>query len=231
MTEEERQAARAELISGLSLTRLIAELEGKAYRDLVENHMRQIGSGLPTTIAVHEGLVAQEETEGVLAIVADVTTQATEPSFWSIEAGEFLTSVSCHLNDAMFPRPADEAGVFNLFQLVTMKLADRARIDREFRRVMLSSHPDRPARSATSGTITKMLGIALSDYEAGRISKRQLLSIFQDAIDNGDILEEDNQLHAVAHVIPLVDAGLLRSSEHLKAFEGRMNKMAMDFLA
>jgi hypothetical protein len=36
--------------------------------------------------------------------------------------------------------------------------------------------------------ITKHLGIAIADADAGRITRRQLLEIFQDAIENGDIL-------------------------------------------
>jgi hypothetical protein len=231
MTEAERQTARSVLINGLSIRQLIAYLEGKSYRDLVDKHMHDIGLMLPATIAVHEDLIAPDERDGAVEILAKVANQASEPSFWSIDAGGFLTSVSCDLNDAVFPKPADEAGVFNLFQLVTAKLADRARVDKDFCRILLSSLSTHPARPAESGTITRMLGIAISDCDAGRISKGQLLSIFQGAINNGDILEEDNQLYVVAHVVPLVDAGLLRSSEHLKAFESRMNQMATDFLA
>jgi hypothetical protein len=39
--------------------------------------------------------------------------------------------------------------------------------------------------------ITKHLGIAIADADAGRITRRQLLEIFQDAIENGDILERE----------------------------------------
>ena len=35
--------------------------------------------------------------------------------------------------------------------------------------------------------ITKMLDIAVSDAQAERITVEQLLSIFQEAIDNGDV--------------------------------------------
>jgi hypothetical protein len=76
-----------------------------------------------------------------------------------------------------------------------------------------------------------MLGIAIADCDAGRISRGQLRSIFQDAIDNGDILDESNQMYVVASVLPLFRAGLLRPSDHLVVFEGRMNQMAAEFLA
>jgi len=70
--------------------------------------------------------------------------------------------------------------------------------------------------------ITKMLDVAINDCDAGRISSVQLASIFQEAIDNGDILEEQNEL-AVVLLMPLVDQGIVRSSEHLCEFEARMN--------
>jgi hypothetical protein len=71
--------------------------------------------------------------------------------------------------------------------------------------------------------ITKMLGIAISDYDNGRISAVQLLSIFQAAIDNGDILEPDNEFYVVANVQPLLDRGALRHSPHVDTFENRMD--------
>ena len=86
-------------------------------------------------------------------------------------------------------------------------------------------------RPADPGLITKMLSLAIGNYDAGRISREHLLKIFQDAIDNGDILEPDNELPVVAAVLPLVDGGLLHYSEHMKTFEGRMDKKVLDFLA
>jgi hypothetical protein len=77
--------------------------------------------------------------------------------------------------------------------------------------------------------ITKMLDIAVSDCDVGRITPVQLISIFQEAIDNGDILEEENKFSVVLHILPLVDRGILRSSEHLKTFEARMAAEATEF--
>jgi hypothetical protein len=74
--------------------------------------------------------------------------------------------------------------------------------------------------------ITKHLEIAISDAEAGRISKDHLLEIFQEAIDNGDILEAENELSVALAVLPLVDEGVLRPSAHIDTFEERINRMA-----
>lgn len=74
--------------------------------------------------------------------------------------------------------------------------------------------------------ITKMLEIAVNDCDAGRITPVQLISIFQEAIDNGDILEEENEFCAVVHILPLIDRGALRSSEHVATFEARMGAKA-----
>jgi hypothetical protein len=74
--------------------------------------------------------------------------------------------------------------------------------------------------------ITKMLGIAISDCDARRITPEQLLAILQEAVDNGDILEEANEFHVVACVVPLIDRGILRASEHVQVFEARMNANA-----
>ena len=71
MTEAERQTARAALIEGLSLKQLIADLEGKSYGDLVDKHMREINSRLPATMAVHQELVAPEESDASLARVGE----------------------------------------------------------------------------------------------------------------------------------------------------------------
>ncbi|MFG0257850.1 MAG: hypothetical protein ACF8GE_08120 [Phycisphaerales bacterium JB043] len=78
--------------------------------------------------------------------------------------------------------------------------------------------------------ITKNLGIAISDHDAKRISTEQLMSIFQDAIDNGDILEESNEMCVVAAVFPLIDNGHLRRSEHVSTFEQRMNAKMLDYV-
>ncbi len=76
---------------------------------------------------------------------------------------------------------------------------------------------------------TKQLRIAISDADAGRITKQHLNDIFQEAIDNGDILSEENLceenlFYVVSAVFPLIDQGLLRKSAHLKEFEYRINQ-------
>lgn len=71
-----------------------------------------------------------------------------------------------------------------------------------------------------------MLDIAVNDAQAGRITIPQMLSIFQEAIDNGDILESDNDLCVICHVIPLVDAGVLQSSEHVEIYLEQGNAKA-----
>lgn len=218
-----RQTARAALISGLSVRQLIDDLDAQSYRDLVEKHMRELGDELPAIIAFHENLITPEERNAVSPILTDLTSQALDPNFWSADAGEFLSGVSGTLNDALFPTRTEEAGILNLFQLATLNLADRARVDEDFRCILLSPPPPRSPRSIKSGTITKMLSRAISDCDTGNISKRQLLTIFQDAIDNGDILADGNQMYVVAVVLPLVEAGVIQSSKHLEVFKSRMN--------
>lgn len=77
--------------------------------------------------------------------------------------------------------------------------------------------------------ITKMLDIAVSDYDAGRITRDQLMSIFQEAIDNGDVLESENDLCVVGRILPLVDQGVLRGSSYLATFEDRLAAKATQF--
>jgi hypothetical protein len=79
--------------------------------------------------------------------------------------------------------------------------------------------------------ITKLLGIAINDYDVGRLSHAQLLSILQEAINSGDILLPNNELYAVAAVIPLIDQGVLRPSQHTEEFESRMNAKAAALVA
>jgi hypothetical protein len=68
-----------------------------------------------------------------------------------------------------------------------------------------------------------MLGIAVSDCDAGRISRTHLPKISQEAIDNGDVLGKADESIVVAHVIPPAESGLLRTSEHLGRFRRRMD--------
>ena len=70
--------------------------------------------------------------------------------------------------------------------------------------------------------ITKMLEVAVNDCDNGRITAAQLMSVCQEAIDNGDILEEQNELHVVLVILPAIDRGILRTSEHVTKFEARM---------
>ncbi len=79
--------------------------------------------------------------------------------------------------------------------------------------------------------ITKMLGVAIADSDAGRISRAQLLSIFQEAIDNGDVLSNENRQYVVTVVMPLVDAGILKRSDHLDQFAEQMNRAIRERVA
>jgi hypothetical protein len=231
MNEAERQVARATLIAGVSLQQLIEDLGGRRYLDLVEKHLREIGPRLPATIEVHRQLITTEERDAVDQILADLLDQASQPGFWSADAGDVCSSVSCDLHDALFPGSPDAAGVFNLFQLLTAMLANRAREDEIAHRAMRADAESSQPPPPSGGKITKMLGIAVSDCDARRISRRQLLRVFQEAIDNGDILEPDNEHHVVLHVIPLIDQGLLRSSPYVATFMGRMNAAVSAFAA
>lgn len=74
----------------------------------------------------------------------------------------------------------------------------------------------------TMSEVTRRLGVAINDEKAARISRDQLLRIFQEAIDNGDISTEDNQFYFVAFVLPLIDARLLRPSEYTDALERQL---------
>lgn len=74
--------------------------------------------------------------------------------------------------------------------------------------------------------ITKMLGIAVSDMEARRITRKQFLSIMQEAVDNGDILLPENEMTVVTVVIAMLDEGLLKHSNYSRQFEERMNIIA-----
>jgi len=79
--------------------------------------------------------------------------------------------------------------------------------------------------------ITKMLGIAINDYDAGRLSPEQLIAIVQEAIDNGDVLLPDNEFYAAAVVNPMIDSGVLKPVGHTEALESRMNKKAAEMAA
>jgi len=49
--------------------------------------------------------------------------RAYEKAFWQSDAGQMLASVSCDLNDALFPQAAEPAGIFSIFQIITGNFA------------------------------------------------------------------------------------------------------------
>ena len=66
---------------------------------------------------------------------------------------------------------------------------------------------------------TKLLRAVISDADAGRITHDRLFEILQEAIDNGDILLESNELYVVGTVLPFIDQGFLKRSEYVDEFE------------
>jgi hypothetical protein len=123
MNEEDRNRARAKLISDISIDQLIVDLKGKQFRHLVEAHMRRFRSSLPAVItASMEFLTPEEKTIGE-AIIDEFNHRGYDQAFWRSDASEILSSVSCDLNDAFFPAAADPAAIFSIFQIVTGNFA------------------------------------------------------------------------------------------------------------
>jgi hypothetical protein len=232
MTESEHQNARAELGRDVSIKRMIADLTGKTYSQLVQAQLHTLGANLPAAIAASLALSTPEERSAAKGIIDDYNMKGHDAAFWASDAGEVLTSVSCDLNDALFPDTADDVGVFILFQLIAQNFAQMALKQTAFNSFILAA-PSQPAphQAEEHGTITKMLGIAVSDHDAGRITREHFISILQAAINNGDILLDANQPYVVAIVYPLLDAGALRPSKHTKGFEDNMNEKAQDLIA
>ncbi len=71
--------------------------------------------------------------------------------------------------------------------------------------------------------ITDSLELAIMKHDIGRVTKEHLLQIFQDCIDNGDILEPANELYFAAIIMPFIDRGVLTPSTHTKQLEHKMN--------
>ena len=60
--------------------------------------------------------------------------------------------------------------------------------------------------------ITKIIGIAVSDYKSDRISKEHYISILQESVDNGDIFLEDNRAYIGECVLPLIFNGTIKAT-------------------
>jgi hypothetical protein len=73
----------------------------------------------------------------------------------------------------------------------------------------------------TMAGITKLLGIAFADAKSGRITEDQLHEIVQEALDNGDILADDNEPYVLTDVHGLVRAGAVVPTRHLHEAERR----------
>lgn len=181
------------------------------------------------TIAAHEQIMRSSEEEPVATACGRILSSSESLAFWELSAGDVLNSISSTLNDQMFPEQAEDAAVLNAFQLVTCRLAQRAELDTTFREMVLAI-PARHPRRHQPGAITKLLGIAINDFDNGRLSRKNLLTIFQDAIDNGDILAPDNEVYVVGHVLPLLKEGLLERSDYVDLFEERMEVVTRKLL-
>jgi len=75
---------------------------------------------------------------------------------------------------------------------------------------------------------TQNLQHPIMAYDAGHITKDQLILLFQDCIDNGDILEPDNELYFAATIMPLIDAGTLNPSAHTEQLARKMDSLMAD---
>lgn len=104
-----------------------------------------------------------------------------------------------------------------------------------FEKGLPSRDVDAPADSEeTTGQtvpITRQLSRAIDAADVGQITYDQLLIVFQEAIDNGDVLAPGNELSVVSAVLPLIDAGRLNNSGHMDEFENRMSAHITDYLA
>lgn len=227
MNAAERARARAHLTH--DVPRLIDDLERARYGDLVIEYMRKGGKQLSQAILAHEQVMEPQEQAACEAVISVLLAQAAGTKLWGMTGGDILNWISCDLNDEIFPEPADDASIFIAFQIMTLRLALRAAEDHALREVIAAT-PLAPSERGSSGTITKMIGMAINDLDAGRLSRKNLLLILQDAIDNGDILEPANEEFVVTHVMPLVDAGTLARSPAVADFERRMDQRAIDLL-
>lgn len=78
---------------------------------------------------------------------------------------------------------------------------------------------------------TKNLRRAITGAAVGQISNDELLEIFQRAIDNGDVLEQDNRFFVATLILPLVEMGQLKRSPHLDEYEQRVKGTELGRLA
>jgi hypothetical protein len=78
---------------------------------------------------------------------------------------------------------------------------------------------------------TKNLRRAITGAAVGQISNDELLEIFQQAIDNGDVLEQDNRFFVATLILPLVEMGELKRSPHLDEYEERIKGTELGRLA
>lgn len=230
MNESDRAYARAQLIAGVSLPALIDDLDRGLFSALVERQVDAMADRLPALVTLHRDLVVEGEQQAVEEVLASLLDQASRPEFWAATAGAVLNSISCDMNDALLSEDVDDAGVFNLFQLVTVILADRVRTEPAFAEMVRGAHAEPRWTGGASGSVTRMLSIAVNDFGAGRLSRKALLAVFQDAIDNGDVLLPANETVVVAHVVPLIDAGELRPSESSREFYARMDRVTRAYL-
>jgi hypothetical protein len=228
MNGGERTRARATLVRGRNIKQLIKQLEGNAYANLVAEHATEFQGKLVAMIRDHNSLYEPNEVEYAGPVLQNHLQEADNPTFWAKSSADVLTSVSCDLNDEMFPERPDVACIYNTFQMHILLSAERWNTDAAFKRLVTANARSQEAKP---GRRTERLDAAISEHNRGALDKARMLQIFQEAVDNGDILLEANQLAVVAHVLPLLDAGILKPSKHVSAFGQQMDTLMRDAVA
>lgn len=114
---------------------LRAGFRGREYRELVQDHMRKMGSQLELSMqgAVdamhpHEKLVAEQ-------MIDEINIEAHNQSFWRSDCAATYQKIAARFTSGIeeLGQTADEVDVFNVFQLITMNLAATARDNRPLR--------------------------------------------------------------------------------------------------
>lgn len=203
------------LMDDVGIHDLISSLRAIPISTLVLGELRKTEKELVAAIRSNKRLVASVERPHASRILRLLLWDNRQEDFWKIDSGRILAAVYFGLNERLFPSEAKDAAVFSLFRLFVLLLAERVRQDPKLERLARRACECAEV-SPEQGEITKRLQVAYSDYDAGNISPLYLLTIYQAAIDNGDILVWPNDVEFVMDgIVPLVEMRLLLPSNHL----------------
>ena len=123
-------------IRDVDLNQLEEQFRGAEYRELIQQHLRKTGARLELAISASIEAMTEEEQAMAEGLVDVFKTAGNQQEFWLRDCSEVFRGICDSYFDLMKKRDlkGEDKIAFNLFQIVTMNLALKARDQKALRK-------------------------------------------------------------------------------------------------